>query len=118
MPAQLGMKGPFKLEENSIYAVLEANRIGNYALGDLDKNGEFIPRKIGRSDSDLLKEVLSWDAFHRYTHFSYAYASGIKQAYEKECHNYHDFFQLLSNAPHPKAPEGSDYPCPNKWCHR
>lgn len=118
MLAQLGMKGPYELNKDIVGSILESARIGNYALGKINDKGLFIPYKVGRSEQDLQKELLSWCEFHHYTHFAYAYAAGIKQAYEKECHNYHDLFAWLQNPPHPVLPKNISCKCPNQWCDR
>ena len=46
--------------------------------------------------------------------FKYSYASNIKEAFEKECKNYHDFggWDSLDNIYHPARLEGTDYKCP------
>ena len=118
MIAQLGLKGPHLLDEPTLDSILEADKIGNYAVGNLNEKGEFIPKRVGRSDLDLKKELLQWIPFHQYSHFAYAYTTSAKLAYEKECHNYHDLFPFLNNPPHPAKPEGGNYKCPNKWCDR
>jgi hypothetical protein len=118
MLAQLGMKGPYELNKDMVESILEMTRVGNFALGKIDAEGQFIPYKVARSDQDLKKEVLSWYEFHHYTHFAYAYAAGPKQAYEKECQNYHDLFPWLKNPPHPVPPKDIPCKCPNQWCDR
>ena len=42
-------------------------------------------------------------------------ASNVKEAYDKECRNYHDFGGdegLLNNVKHPDKPAEQDYKCP------
>ena len=43
MIAQLGLKGPYLLDESTLDRILEADRIGNYAVGNLNEKGEFMP---------------------------------------------------------------------------
>ena len=77
---------------------------GNYALGHTDDKGIFNVQYVGRSDTDLKQELKTrLDA--KYKRFKYSYASSPKDAFEKECQNFHDFggSEKLDN----KNPSGS-----------
>ena len=50
-----------------------------------------------------------------YKYILFSYAENSKEAFEKECKNYHDFggdIGSLDNDIHPDRPEGKDYECP------
>ena len=47
--------------------------------------------------------------------FKFSYANNAKEAFEKECRNYHDFGGddgILDNKVHPDRPERTEYDCP------
>lgn len=84
------------------------NRIGNYALGFMLR-GIFIPRYIGRSDTDLNRRLK--EHHEGYTHFTFSCAETVIQAYDTECKHYHAFNDLnepFDNIIHPKKPD--DHP--------
>lgn len=109
--ASLNMNGPYDLTSQEIDKVITKTSAGNYALGKM--NGEsFIVSYVGRSDSDVnsrLKQHVG-----KYSKFKYSYATSPKAAFEKECHNYHDFgeSQKLDNKIHPDRPKDSNWKCP------
>lgn len=96
--------------------------VGNYALGYIGERGGFVPKYVGRSDTDLKAELekrLSDREFGKYKKFKFSYEDSRKAAYEKECQNYHDFDEdKLDNKKHPDKPDGTDYPCPHKGCDK
>ena len=49
----------------------------------------------------------------KYEKFKYSYADTPKDAFEKECRNYHDFggSEDLDNDVHPDRPEGETWDC-------
>lgn len=112
----------YELSEEIINQIIEPNRIGNYAYGYLNDNGSFIVKYVGRSDSDLksrikhgLQDRLNDESCKKYERFKFSYASSVKEAYDKECRNYHDFGGdegLLNNVKHPDKPAKQDYKCP------
>ena len=119
--ASLGMGISYRLANEVIDKVVEDNRIGNYAYGYLNAQGSFIVRYVGRSDSNLKERIkhgiadMLADPTCRYERFKFSYASSVKEAYEKECSNYHDFggdSGLLRNTNHPAKPDGYDGKCP------
>jgi hypothetical protein len=117
--ASLEMNGPFGFTSDEIDDLVADNRIGNYALGTIDKtDGKFIVRYVGRSDSDVKAELKNRLALG-YPNFKFSYADSKKDAFDKECRNYHDFGgkKLLRNERHPDRPEGmTNLNCPIAGC--
>lgn len=82
---------------------------------DITEDGNFSIMYIGRSDTDLQTEIIARSgAYPQCTHFMYSYANTIKEAFEKECKNFHDCggAESLLNKIHPDKPNGADYKCP------
>jgi hypothetical protein len=106
-------------DEKTIGQVVAQNKIGNYALGYNAKDGSFIPEYVGRSDNDLCAELISHmkDNGH-YNLFKFKIATSVKEAYERECNNFHDFYydkngkKQLENIDHPANPNGLNLKCP------
>lgn len=112
--ATLNMNGTFDLVSSQIEKNITKKSAGNYALGRLE-DSTFIVLYVGRSDTDLKNRLLSWVGENvRYKKFKYSYADSQKAAFEKECHNYHDFGgkAKLDNETHPDRPENSRWKCP------
>jgi hypothetical protein len=109
----LGMKGPYDFNSSKIDEVVTQTSPGNYALGYVNDRDVFIVKYIGRSDSDVNEELHSC-LTKKHKKFKYCYATSPKAAFEKECHNYHDFggSKSLDNEIHPARPAGSDWKCP------
>ena len=120
--ASLGMLGPFVLTDAEVNKRVPENVMGNYAFGYIDKeDGAFVVCYVGRSDSDLKKEIkqqMRTDRAKGCTHFKYSIAKSVKEAFEKECRNYHDFGgnTKLHNKNHPDKPDGTEYECPVEGC--
>ena len=79
------------------------------------RNEVFFAVYIGRFDTDLQTEIIARSgAYPQCTHFMYSYANTIKEAFEKECKNFHDCggSESLLNKIHPDKPNGADYKCP------
>lgn len=120
--ASLGMLGPFALTDNEVSKRVPENVMGNYAF--LQKKwltDEYLVRYVGRSDSDLKKEIkqqMKTDRAKGCTHFKYSIAKSVKEAFEKECKNYHDFgeSECLYNDIHPAKPSGTEYKCLVEGC--
>lgn len=115
----MGQSYPLTIEE--IEKNIEPNRIGNYAYGYLNDKGSFIVKYVGRSDTNLQERIQhgiidnSNNPNLRYERFKFSYANSLKEAYEKECRNYHDFGGdkgHLCNLHHPDSPDGLDLDCP------
>ena len=120
----LNMEGPFDFNINSID--INVNKVcgGNYALGTEDKiTSNFHVTYVGRSDSDLnnkLKKKLSQTKSivskfeQKNISFKYSYAFSPKEAFDKECYNYHSFVRSkkLTNNIHPEKPKDVSCMCP------
>lgn len=113
--ARLEMEGPFCFTREEIDEVISLTGPGNYALGYVDKDNVFIVRYVGRADGDVndrIKDHIGED----YSAFKFSYAISSKAAFEKECHNYHDFGGpegKLENKIHPDIPDNSkNLKCP------
>jgi uncharacterized pyridoxamine 5'-phosphate oxidase family protein len=114
--ASLNMKGPYDFTAKEIDKWVDAEKIGNYALGHM-KEDTFIVNYVGRSDIDVNAE-LKKRLTSKYPKFKFSYASSAKDAFERECHNYHDFGgkEKLDNENHPDRPDGTSLPCPVPGC--
>lgn len=120
--ATLDMGRSYELTSSNVDKYVESGRIGNYAFGYM-KDNNFCVKYVGRSDNDLRSRIK--DRIHinpktkvesaEYEMFKFSYAKTVKEAFEKECKNYHDFGGdqgKLDNKNHPDSPNGEDYKCP------
>lgn len=105
----------YALTDENIDAKVKNDAIGNYGLGYI-KDGKFCVAYVGRSDTDLNRRLHDHvEENAKYKYFKFSYARTPKEAYEKECINFHDFggTKSLENERHPDRPEGKgDYKCP------
>ena len=110
--ASLSMKGPYPLTNEEINKRITEKSAGNYAYGYTNQDGTFIVKYVGRADSDLNERIKH--GVGQYKEFKYSYANNAKEAYEKECKNYHDFggSDSLDNDIHPDKPDNTNYKCP------
>lgn len=110
--ASLNMQGPYSLTNEDIDIRIPVGSIGNYAYGYKNEEGVFIVKYVGRSDTDLNDRAKH--GVGKYKLYKYSIARTVKEAYEKECRNYHDFGEnkKLDNEIHPDKPEGKNYDCP------
>lgn len=96
-----------------------SKKLGNYALGHVE-DGKFVEKYIGRSDDDLNARLHDW--IGKYPKFKFSHkANTRKEAFIKECKNFHDFggTQKLDNTRHPDRPTGYDkntLPCSKQGC--
>ncbi len=128
--ASLNMRGPFVLTDDEVNRRVEDGRIGNYAYGYVDeRDGRqvFVVRYVGRSATNLRDEIKnrhkSDDKFTKEDceFFKFSYADTEREAYEKECQNFHDFGgeESLLNEVHPAKPnEDGSYHCPIEGCNK
>ncbi len=100
----------FRFEQVVIERMVRPGEPGNYVLGFKDDSGEFIPRYIGRSDSDLRAEITEKLSTMKYAYFKFSLGNP-KIAFETECAQYHNFRGQLENKTHPASPTGSDLRC-------
>lgn len=115
--ATLNMDGPYFFNEDIIDNVLNDTSIGNYALGYINDKGTFVVCYVGRSTDQPLKDRLKQhigENPQKYKRFKYSYAKTKKEAYLKECKNYHDFGgkESLQNENHPAKLPDDETPCP------
>jgi len=105
------MSGTFELIDGKIDELVKKQSCGNYALGFI-RDRIFYVKYIGRADDNLNQKLKSW--IGKYKNFKFSYANSVKEAFEKECKNYHDFgeSELLDNIVHPEKPERSNWKCP------
>ncbi|MEW8308669.1 MAG: hypothetical protein G8D88_16225 [gamma proteobacterium symbiont of Ctena orbiculata] len=111
--ASLDMKGPFQLTDSEVDRQVTRRSPGNYGLGYVNDSDTFIVQYVGRSDDDVNSRLHDWTGT-KYQKFKYSYASSAKEAFEKECRNYHDFggSKSLDNDMHPDRPNGTTWRCP------
>ncbi len=109
--ASLEMQGPYDLANAEIDERVTQISCGNYALGWVS-GSTFYVSYVGRSDKDVNDRLKKWVG--RYKKFKFSYASSPKDAFEKECRNYHEFggSEKLDNEKHPERPNGTDWNCP------
>ena len=118
MPS-LNMEGPYDFDSETIDKEVTKTQAGNYALGKMKEDGRtFIVKYVGRSDSDVKKELKARLPGTKYKKFKYSYATSPKAAFEKECRNYHDFGgkEKLDNERHPDRPANTNWKCPVEDC--
>ena len=107
-----GLWGPYSLDIDTIDAeVKKKNSAGAYALGHVNKEGEFVPKYVGRSDDDINGRLKKWVG-SEYSKFKFKYYDSPKAAFEKECNLYHDWKNQLDNKQHPDRPDGTNWKCP------
>ncbi len=112
--ASLNMHGPYNLTNEEIDKHVTETSPGNYALGYSKDgvDGPFFVNYVGRSDLDVNDRLKDWVG--EYKQFKYSYATSPKVAFEKECHNYHEFGESkkLDNKVHPQRPAKANWECP------
>lgn len=111
--ASLNMHGPYPLTNEDIDKRIPVGSKGNYAYGYTNSEGTFIVKYVGRSDTDLNDRAKH--GVGQYKQYKYSIAKTVKEAYEKECRNYHDFGGpegRLDNDIHPDKPNGTELECP------
>ena len=106
-----GLRGPYKLDNDTIDKVVTLTSEGAYVLGRLNKEGEFVTKYVGRADKDV-NERLKKRVGKGYSYFKFAYCSSPKAAFEKECNLYHYWKKQLDNVYHPDRPIGTNWQCP------
>ncbi len=111
----LDMKGSFDFDEVTVKKVTP--KIGNYALGHIADSGNFLPKYVGRSDSDLQAELSARLTSHgHHKKFKCSYTDSKTDAFNKECKNYHEFTPS-ENKIHPDSPDGMNLDCPYSQYH-
>jgi hypothetical protein len=108
------IEGPYSLNAQKIAEVVARTSAGNYALGCVRENG-FCVQYVGRADDDLAKRLRSWvREYTRYKSFVFSYAPDPREAFDRECEDFHDFggTERLDNTAHPKRPSKTEWLCP------
>ena len=100
----------FRFEKVVIDRMIKPGEPGNYVLGLKDDSGEFIPKLIGRSDTDLKAELSAKLASPRYPYFKFSLGNPTL-AFQTECAQFHSFKGRLENTVHPERPLGSEIRC-------
>jgi hypothetical protein len=100
----------YRFEAEVVDRVVEPGQPGNYVLGHKDEAGEFYPKFIGRSETDVKRELRSKLGTLDYPFFKVA-TSGPNNAYDLECAQYHSFRAQLDNRAHPAANPASGRTC-------
>jgi hypothetical protein len=100
----------YRYEVIVVDRVVELNHPGNFALGEKDDSGEFVPKYVGRSDVDLNGELKRRKGDLGYTFFKFSLSSP-KDAFDMECAHFHTFRGQLDNTVHPARPDGTDLLC-------
>ena len=109
---RLDMQGPYPYNAESVDEHVDPDRIGNFALGSADEKGNLTVGYLGRSDDDLRSEIKRHIGEKQYPHFKFSYASSARDAYLKECRNYHGLFLGRPNQMHPAKPSDGTLACP------
>ena len=107
----LGMKGPYKLDTETIIEKVTRISPGNYILGRKNLAGKFRAGYVGRSDSDVAAVLKSRVGVTKQLLFKFSYAKSPEAAFRRECKLYHNF-PALANYSHPARPKGTDWQCP------
>lgn len=112
MKKSLEMGKSYDLTNEKINEIITKKSAGNYAYGNI-KDNTFMVSYIGRSDIDLNGRIKH--GIGQYNKFKFSYASSPKNAFEKECKNYHDFGEtnIKDNEKHPQRPDNTNWKCPN-----
>lgn len=79
-----------------------------FALGRLDRDGNFRLSRVGRSDDDLHETLRNLIASGPL--FKFAYARDAEEAFLRECELFHSF-RPQGNFFHPTRPAGSRIIC-------
>lgn len=115
------MDGTFDFDSATIKkTVNRTKKPGNFAIGNVNpKTNGFRPEYVGRSDNDLQVEILAKvkEFSQKYNKFMARYANDAKEAFEKECKNYHEFVPK-ENTNHPDKPNGTNLKCPFPKYHK
>ena len=108
--ASLDMKGSYPLTTESVNEQVTKKSPGNYALGYVAEESFYV-QYVGRADIDLNDRLHDWVKEKKHSKFRYSYATSPKAAFEKECHNWHDF-KPKQNKNHPARPDNANWECP------
>jgi hypothetical protein len=102
----VAVQGPYTLDSKTVDSTVTRTSPGVYVLAGAASN---VAKRVGRSDTDVRTRLKSYVG--KYHRFWFAYASSPKDAFEKECHLWHDL-KPTDNVIHPDRPIGSGWRCP------
>lgn len=91
--------------------VLPSKLIGTYTLYKRGSSG-ITPIYVGRSDTDLLRRLVSHPYQDIATHFHLDIHESPEQAFIVECSLFHMYEQMVINKIHPAVPRNSTLRCP------
>lgn len=107
--------GPYCLTLEQIAAVVTEKSPGSFVLGCLLPDGSFVPRLVGRSDSDVRRELELQTQFAPSLYaFTFSYAASPHAAFEQQCRDFHacSVCEALENKHHPTRPSHTTWLCP------
>lgn len=110
------LKGPYDLDLVDGY--VQPGLTGIYILSRDGKSVDY----IGRSDTDLQREILQREYSHLargrvYKYFWFEYAASPTRAYKRECELWHEYgAPPPDNDRHPAVPPSTDIGCPVPGC--
>ena len=109
----LTMSHVCELNRTNVRMNIDSQTIGSYLLGYLDPGERFIPMYPGRSDTNLQSRLLTHASNRIFTHFRFFPTRRVKEAYLRECRDYHDLLdQGITNVIHPRRPRNLHYERP------
>lgn len=103
------MEGSYDLDLVRDY--IEAGSMGVYMLG---RYGDYV-HYVGRSDTDLQREIIDSARQGSYLYFWFEYATSRMRAYKRECELWHKWAPP-DNKNHPAVPPGTNWRCPVGGC--
>lgn len=95
---------------------------GSFLLGSINpKTGKFLPRYVGVSFTDLMKEIVNASklkANQSFDRYRLVKTKTDKEAWELECKTFHEFKEVnnLTNESHSKWNGKEKLTCPNEAC--
>ena len=110
MPSLHMGESVYRFEAEVVEKVTRPGVSGNYVFGERGESGDFYPKLIGRSDTDVQTELRNRLGTVGYGFFMVSAASP-RVAYDRECAQFHTFKNQLDNKTHPAPPAGSRATC-------
>ncbi len=111
----VSVMGPYRLTKDEIAAVVAEKSPGSFVLGHLLPDNTFVPRLVGRSDSDIRQELeLQAQLAPALDAFTFCYADSPHLAFEQECRDFHTCAECdaLESPRHPTRPSHTHWLCP------
>jgi hypothetical protein len=100
----------FRFEQIVLDRLIRPGQAGNFVLGYKDDKGEFVPRVIGRSDTDVRAELMSRLVEPHLPYFKFSISTPTG-AFQTECAQFHNFRGQIENSAHPVSPIGLELRC-------